>query len=515
MNNKKQLSINLIANIMSFTISIGVSFLLTPFLIKHIGKEAYGFFPLANNFVTYINLLVIALNSMAARFIMLEVMKNDIEKANIYFNSVFYSNVIMIIFLVIPLSLIILFMDRFLNVPAALHSEVQLLFSLVFLTFLISVLGSVFHVATVATNRLDLRSYQDMIQSGIKGTLFIFLFAIFLPSIIYVGIVILSVSVIGNTISIYLTKRLLPKLRLSIVYFNKKAIKELLSSGVWGSFNHLSVILLTGLDLLLANIFYGAAKAGEYSIAQTVPIFIASLIGMLVGVFIPPLATRYANNDNDGFIQEINFSSKVLGVLISVPISGFIVFGDDFYRLWVPGEDASYLHLLSIIMMAPYLISGSINILFNVNIILNKVKVPSIMLFSTGALNVILMLILIKFTNLGLLAISISSSTLSVIRNCLFTPIYPAKCLSVKWATFYPLIIRNVLTMTVLAGVFYLIKGLINVDQWLDLMIIAFLCGIAGYMISIVISLDKKELKKLYQIMIARFVRRSQRKHEC
>ena len=39
---------------MSLFISIGVSFILTPFLIEHIGKEAYGFFPLANNFVTYI-----------------------------------------------------------------------------------------------------------------------------------------------------------------------------------------------------------------------------------------------------------------------------------------------------------------------------------------------------------------------------------------------------------------------------------------------------------------------------
>ena len=101
MNDKKQLIINLIANLMSFSISIGVSFILTPFLIEHIGKEAYGFFPLANNLVAYINLLVLALNSMAARFIMLEVMKKDILQANIYFNSVLYSNVCMIIFLLI------------------------------------------------------------------------------------------------------------------------------------------------------------------------------------------------------------------------------------------------------------------------------------------------------------------------------------------------------------------------------------------------------------------------------
>ena len=514
MNNKKQLSINLIANLMSFSISIGVSFLLTPFLIEHIGKEAYGFFPLANNFVTYINLLVIALNSMAARFIMLEIMKKEIVKANIYFNSVFYSNLTMITFLLIPLCLSIFFIDRFLNIPTNLHSEIQILFSLIFLTFLISVLGSVFNVATLAMNRIDLQSFQSIIQSGIKVVLFLILFSMFTPSIIYVGIVSLSISIIGTSISIYFTKRLAPNLRLSISYFNKKAVKELLSSGVWGSFNHLSVILLTGLDLLLANLFFGAAKAGEYSIAQTVPIFVASLIGMLVGVFIPPLAARFASNDIDGLIREVNYSSKLLGVFISVPISGFIVFGDVFYGLWVPSEDASYLHLLSIIMMAPYLLSGSINILFNVNTILNKVKVPSIMLLSTGILNVVLMLFLINFTELGLLAIAISSSALSLIRNSIFTPIYPAKCLGIKWNTFYSLIFRNLLTMAILVCVFNLIKGAINFEQWLDLIIIALLCGMIGYIISLVITLNRNELRKFHNIIISRLISRSQRKHE-
>ena len=98
------------------------------------------------------------------------------------------------------------------------------------------------------------------------------------------------------------------------------------------------MILLTGLDLLLANIYFGAAKAGEYSIAQTVPIFLVFLISMIVGVFVPPIASRFADNDIAGLVREVNFSSKVLSVLISVPISGFIVFGDEFYRLWVQGK---------------------------------------------------------------------------------------------------------------------------------------------------------------------------------
>lgn len=508
MNNNKQLSINLIANIMSFSISIGVSFILTPFLIKHIGKEAYGFFPLASNIVSYVELLVLALNSMAARFIMLEVMRKNTLQANIYFNSVFYSNVIMVLFLTIPLSLIIIFLDHFLNVPQYLHRDIGILFSLIFLTFIITVAGSVFNVATVAKNRIDLRSYQDIIQSGLKASLFLILFSLFTPSIFYVGIVSLSVAIIGIIISIYLTKRLLPKISISLSYFRIKAIKELLSSGVWVSFNQLSVLLLTGLDLLLANIFFGAAKAGEYSIAQTVPIFLVFLISMLVGVFVPPLAAHYAKNDINGLVSEIHFSGKVLSILISVPIAGFIAFGDEFYRLWVPGENADYLHVISIIMMGPYLINGSINILFNVNTIVNKVKIPSIVVFITGLLNVALVLILIKFTNLGLLAIPISSSTISVIRNLIFTPIYPANYLGLKWNTFYPLIARNLLATFILVALFIFIKGFIHFNQWLDLILVVIGCGLLGYLISLITTLNKSELMKFKDLIATKVMRK-------
>ncbi len=508
MENKKQLSINLIANIMSFSISIGVSFILTPFLIEHIGKEAYGFFPLANNFVTYINLLVLALNSMAARFIMLEVMKNDQYRANIYFNSVFYSNIAMIVILAVPLSLITFFIDSFLNVPKNLQVEVQVLFSLIFLTFLISVLGSVFSVATLAMNRIDLRSYQEIFQSGLKATLFLVLFTLFTPSIFYVGIVSLSVTIIGTGISIQLTRRLLPNLSISLSYFKIKAVKELLSSGAWVSFNQLSVVLLTGLDLLLANMFFGAARAGEYSISQTVPIFLVFLISMIVGVFVPPLAARFAVNDLDGLVREVHFSSKVLSILISVPISGFIVFGDEFYRLWVPGEDADYLHVLSIIMMGPYLINGSINILFNVNTILNKVKLPSIMLFISGLLNIMLVFLLINFTELGLLAIPISSTAISVLRNILFTPLYPAICLGIKWNTFYKLLVRNIITTTILISLFLLIKRFIPFDQWVQFVMTVIACGILGYFISILTTLNRKDIKKLKELLSAKISRK-------
>ena len=65
----------------------------TPYLISNLGKDVYSFFPLANNFVNYMSIVIIALNSMAARFISIEIFKSNNVKAQEYISSIFISNV--------------------------------------------------------------------------------------------------------------------------------------------------------------------------------------------------------------------------------------------------------------------------------------------------------------------------------------------------------------------------------------------------------------------------------------
>ena len=88
MNRNKQLTINLVSSILAFIINMGISFFLTPYITKNIGVEAYGFVSLGTQFINYASLVTIALNSMAGRFITIEIHKKNWESANKYFNSV-------------------------------------------------------------------------------------------------------------------------------------------------------------------------------------------------------------------------------------------------------------------------------------------------------------------------------------------------------------------------------------------------------------------------------------------
>lgn len=82
-SDNKQLAINIFSNICIYVLQFVISFLLTPFIVKALGVEAYGFVGLSNNIISYTTLITVALNAMASRFISIEYHKNNIKKANV------------------------------------------------------------------------------------------------------------------------------------------------------------------------------------------------------------------------------------------------------------------------------------------------------------------------------------------------------------------------------------------------------------------------------------------------
>ena len=75
MKEKKKLAINMFGQVLNLGINFCISFFLTPYIISQVGAEAYGFVGLANEFIGYAQIITVAINSMASRFIILKFQK--------------------------------------------------------------------------------------------------------------------------------------------------------------------------------------------------------------------------------------------------------------------------------------------------------------------------------------------------------------------------------------------------------------------------------------------------------
>lgn len=495
-SSSKQLAVNLIAHLISFITGFLISFFLTPYVVEKVSEEAYGFVGLANNFIGYATIVTTALNSMASRFITISIHRDDYDKTNRYFTSLIFANIAMSVPLSIAGVFIVVFINKFVNVSDAIITDVRILWALLFANFILGLIFNVFSVATFSRNRLDLSSLRSIEANILKVAVLLFMFAAFKPSVWYLGLSAFLCGIYIIITNVFYTKKLLPFVKIKRSYFDKKLIGELVSSGMWNSLSHLSSTLSTGLDLLVTNLFVSSVAMGTVSVSKTVPTQILSVFATISSIFMPQFTISYAKNDFQDIKNQIDRSMKLLGFFACIPMAFIYVFGKEFYQLWVPSQNASVLQNLTILASLAFPFVLSLEPLWNIFTVTNKVKQSSLFLLFNSVVSVLTVFLLLQFTNNETIKMYIVvgvSSAVGVIRGITFLPMYGAKCLNFKLTAFYSVILKNLLAIVITTALMFLFKSFFQVDSWLKLMIAAVITAVLSSVVNSFIVLGKPE----------------------
>lgn len=510
---KKQTTINLIASLVSFGINLAINFFLTPYLIRALGTESYGFIGLANNFVQYAGIITSALNVMAGRFISVAYHKGDKDQASRLFSSVMVANFMLAGVLLVCTVVFTAVLDQVLHIPAALVGSVKITFAVTFLTFIVSVITAVFTTAAFVKNRVDINSVRDILANCIKVAVLLGLFLLLPAKLYYLAVATLISGIFLLLANISLRKKLLPDLTIRISDFRFPLVKMILASGIWMSLAQLSNVLLSGVDLLICNLTLGASLMGILSLAKTIPHCLANLIASMGGVFTPHFTILYVKNDRQELAAEVNRSARIMSFLLTVPIAGFMIFGTQFYTLWQPtktAEEIRLLQTLSVLNCVVYLFSVHTQCMTMLNSVCNKMKLPVLVSIGTGVVSTVLTVLILRFGNLGdngVYVIAGMSSALISLKSAFFVPLYAAHILNVKWWTFLPSILRGWLAFGALSIVFWLIGCFAPIVGWGSFLLVAGGAAILGYGVSLPILFNKKEIRGLLSSVRAKLRR--------
>lgn len=491
--------INILSSIGVLVTNICISFFLSPYIIKTIGVEANGFVSLANNFVEYANLIVTALNAMAARFVTIAYVNKDYKKANLYYNSVFWGNLIIVALLLIPATVFIVKLELFINVPAELLKDVKILFMIVFFSFFVRTGAPNWDCGTYVTNRLDLTYIPNIITAIIRCILLFCMFSIWYPHVWYVGFVSCVVTLLGLGVGAFNTHKLTPELKISLKepICSFGVIKELVGSGIWSSIAIAGNTLLNGIDLLICNIFLGSIQMGILSLSKSIPSILVTYSESIRGVFGPELTINYARGDKDQILQIIRRAMKISSVVVTIPVAGVVVMSDAFYSLWVPSQDAKLLQVLTILAVLSYLLNSGVIILYNVFVTVNKVRYNSIAMIITGIVSAIITLTLIKFTEFDLYAVAGVSSIVMICRDLFFSIPVTSHLLGYRWYQFYPQVGISMLCSGLIIVIGVILRSFMPVNTWGSFFVTCCVIGSIGLMMNIKIVLNKEEQRFL------------------
>ena len=259
---------------------------------------------------------------------------------------------------------------------------------------------------------------------------------------------------------------------------------------------------------MIANLFISTVATGLLSIAKTIPNILLQIPALVSGIFNPKLAKLYAENKSEQLIERFKFSVRFLTFVMCVPLVGFLIFGMDFFKLWLSYKsmhELKEIYNVSILTVIPLLCNAYVEGLYYANTLTNKVKGSVIITFIFSIISIIIELLLLTNTTINpLYIIAGTSAVLMSIRNLIVTPFYCAWILGIPKSTFYIPLLKALGLSAIIGIVFKLLHNLWLIESWTGLIILCGICAMVGYTLSFFISFNEEEKKEVFNLIKTR-----------
>jgi O-antigen/teichoic acid export membrane protein len=474
-----------------------ITLLLVPVISATLGNDAYGFVTLGKNIAQYATMITAALNSFAARYIVVSYHREDYSEANTYFSSTVYGDLILGTGLFAVALVGICFLEKLLVIPADLVTDVKLLFLLVFLNFWLVTVTTAFSASAHIKNRLHVVGMFKTLAYVCEAAILVVCFRFFSPHVFYVGLGLAAASFILALTNVAICKRYTPELKVEKQWFSWTAIRRLVVDGVWTSLNSLGDALNSGLDLLVCNLMLTPAAMGQLAISKTFYAMFSSMFLLVGQAFEPMYLKSYAEDDTKTLMGDFRVAMKLSGMISNIVFAGYVALGMVFYKLWIPGEDIAVIYTLTVINNMVTIPGGPMQPLYYIYTLTLKKKVPTFITIGGGLLNVVGMYLLIRYTGLGVYAVVWTTVIIMMIINFITNPLYMAHVLEQPWWTFYPAILRNLVSCGVLVVVFKALSRLYTPTSWLTLILSAVVLAVVGGVLHMLIVCSREDWKLL------------------
>jgi len=477
-------------------------------LLMNLGKEEYGVIALFTSLNQYISLFLVAISGTIFRFVSLEYHKNNkSENINKYYSTSFFSMLFLSILAFIILYAITPMLKGFVNSPNLNSSEIELFFILSISAFLISNLTSVFFVSGIIKHQFYLNDLSNIVAKSIQLLLVLILVNYLVDLTLYTyGLTLIFYSVFYLIFSIIISKVIMPELIISMKYFSIKYLKNMLEMGTNVLLNNLGIMLYTGTDLIIVNIFLGTATVTEYSISLQLAFFIAMVGTIFSRLFNSSLSKFIANYSSDFISSQILMLSKIFLIYIGIFFILLVVFSKKILFFWLGFE---YIYLYSIlILLALYQLLHQSTVLFSMYFTLvNKLKTPLKITIIAGITNIILSILFLKFTSYGVYGIIFATIITVLFKTVIFNSFYTAYLLKMKISRIYKTFFPSFIFIIVYSWLCFILVDSINTSN-LYLLLVSLLTIVFVYLfLAYYLFFTKKEqvqvlhMTKLYYLV--------------
>ncbi|MFA5162292.1 MAG: polysaccharide biosynthesis C-terminal domain-containing protein [Elusimicrobiales bacterium] len=318
-----------------------IAFLMTPYIMKHMGVDRFGVWALVSVVTGYFGLLDMGIGTSYVKYISEHYVKRDFAKINEIVNSgfVFYlafTAAIMLLAFVLQNAII-----GFFNIPNELGKETLFVFWVGLLTFCVVNAASSFVAVQSGLQRMDVYNKISLVMSVPSVILSIFVLekGYSLRGLIVVNAIVMILSGLANAIASF---KLLPQLELSVRHVSKDTFKTLLGYGSKLQVARIASTITMQIDKLLLSHYMSIGFVTFFQLASSVIEQVKALPLLLLQALLPAFSELDARGNRAGVIDNYIRGTRYIA-LFALPIFALVlVSARDIMLVWMgPGYDQS------------------------------------------------------------------------------------------------------------------------------------------------------------------------------
>lgn len=395
-------------------VTIGVMYLLTPFVIRTLGMEVYGTWTLIVSITAYLGLFMLGIPMASVRYFAQHVAEGDDEKLNAAIGSCAALYLMLGIAAVVVGAGLFAFFAETYTIPDAIRPQAYLAFGVSVLYAGAGFIGLLPEGILVAHE--DFLRRNGVRLAGLALRLALTLGLLMLqPSLVVLASVQLACLAFDFVASWLLIRRHYDGVRLHVRNFEWSMVRRILSFSVYVLLLNAGARLSFETDALVIGAFMDVGSIPYFTVANSLILYLMEFLVAIAAV-VMPAATRLKTKGQLGELSEIFLKwSKVALSLTLVAGLFLILLGPRFIAWWIdPSFEEPAGQVLQVLMLSYLVFLPVRGVALPILMGLGKPGLPTIAFLITGVLNLGLSIWLVH--PLGLAGVALGTA----IPNLLF-----------------------------------------------------------------------------------------------
>lgn len=427
---------NLLSNWFGQGASLVVLFFLTPFVIAKLGDVRYGIWVLLMSVTGYLGLLELGVRGSTGRFINFYIGRGDRDKVNgVVSASLIFYTVISVVVLCVATMLGLFATTLFPKIPSELADEARWMFVMLGANLWLGFYNATFMQLLKSNDRFDLINVAELISLAVRSTAFVILLKM------GYGLVALALTQFASTVLrlavlVAFNRSYGTPVSLGLRWVNREVYREIFGVGFWVLICSLCTQVISYLNPILITWMLGLALVTFYNLANMLALYGNQFLTQVVGVLNPEIIKRVGRGDLAGMQWLVIRSANVTMFFAAPVLVGFMVFGREFFALWVGERFEAVTGTVLFILTIPTFMNLATRGCGVALMGLGHYRFIALISVLEAIANVALSIVLVKVFDMWLYGIAVGTALPKIIFTTGILPVYAWRTIGLRFSDF-------------------------------------------------------------------------------